>query len=482
MEEEILLWIWLQCCLGTNNMHINRIFECFENIEKIYCADEKELRLSGAFSEKEIYKVTNKNLEKAKKIYNDCKKLGYKVLPLDDCEYPRMLKDISSPPSVIYVKGEMPDQNNFYVAVVGTRQSTNLGKKTAFNFSYELAKRNTVIVSGGALGIDMQAHIGALQAGGTTVCVLGCGINYNYLSSNLSLRNRIAKNGALISEYPPDYPPAKYTFPQRNRIISGMSHCTLVVEAGKNSGALITAKDAAKQNKTIFAVPGSVDNFSSQGSNILLKEGAKTALNYCDILNWYKSRENDENKNGHYGDTKDIKNIKIEKKRRSKSTNSETTQQEPQNDSYKERIRLILENYDNNFDDNFNGNFDEKTLDDNLKNSANQIKGTDSRVQKQKKPLNVTEYNKKKTPEKVGGERKNIKELKKDKKNSMERLTENASAVYDTISDEPVHVDDIKLKTGLTVSQLLTALTELELNGFIVSLSGRRYIRNADKG
>ena len=261
-----------------------------------------------------------------------------------------------------------------------------------------------------------------------------------------------------------------------------MSHCTLVVEAGKNSGALITAKDAAKQNKTIFAVPGSVDNFSSQGSNILLKEGAKTALNYCDILNWYKSRENDENKNGHYGDTKDIKNIKIEKKRRSKSTNSETTQQEPQNDSYKERIRLILENYDNNFDDNFNGNFDEKTLDDNLKNSANHIKGTDSRVQKQKKPLNVTEYNKKKTPKKVGGERKNIKELKKDKKNSMERLTENASAVYDTISDEPVHVDDIKLKTGLTVSQLLTALTELELNGFIVSLSGRRYIRNADKG
>lgn len=404
----MIFWLWLQCCLGVDNSRIHRIFENFDNAEQIYLADENELRLSGTFTENELSKLINKNLDVAKRLYNNSLVLGYDIFSIKDNNYPKALKSIPTPPVVIYVKGKIPSENKLYVSMVGTRQPSNVGRDTAFSISYNLAKSGAVIVSGGALGIDMQAHKGAIQAGGETVCVLGCGINYNYLPSNENLRDEIVKHGAIISEYPPFYPPTKFTFPKRNRIISGLSDCTVIVEAGKNSGALITAKYATKQKKTVFAVPGSVDNINSQGSNMLIREGAKTALNSTDILSWYKSRKNNiSDSNG------------------------------------------ITEKAVNNII-----NVNKKQKRENLKKSD-------------KKEIFVSQtYNEK-----------SIKPEHNNTDNISEQLTESALAVYDTISDEPVHVDIIKMKTGLPVNEILIALTELEMEELIIPWSGRRYIR-----
>lgn len=420
MDNNIIFWIWLQCCLGADNSHIHNIFDIFSDAIKIYLSDEKELTASGVFTSKELLKLKNKNLDTAKKIYNNSCMLGYDIFSLQDKNYPELLKNIPTPPVVIYVKGKIPSKDRLFVAMVGTRHSSFTGKKTAFSLSYDLAKNGAVVVSGGALGIDMQAHTGAIMAGGETVCVMGCGINYNYLTANKNLRDEISKHGALISEYPPDYPPAKYTFPKRNRIISGMSDCTVVIEAGKTSGALITAQDAVKQHRTVFAVPGSVENASSLGSNLLIKEGAKTLLDFNDILEWYKaSGKNNVNK---------ITVENIEKIRRLGNKKVK---------SKKEKVVSVVHN-----------NYKDKSSKNNLSDD------------------NADIYNKKE----VNGKENENKIL-------HEMLTENASAVYDTISDTPIHVDEIKTLTNLKINEVLSALTELEMNGLVTLHSGRRYIR-----
>jgi DNA processing protein len=173
------------------------------------------------------------------------------------------------------------------IAVVGTRKSTQTGIEIAFDFCMDMARAGAVIVSGGALGIDTAAHKGALQGGGKTIAVLGCGINYNYLMENASLRAVISQNGALVSEYPPDTPSAASNFPIRNRIISGLSLGTLVIEAAEKSGSLITADLALEQGRDVFAVPGSLKNPVSAGTNNLIKAGAKAVSNAFDILEEY---------------------------------------------------------------------------------------------------------------------------------------------------------------------------------------------------
>ncbi len=173
---------------------------------------------------------------------------------------------------------------------MGTRKATATGVATARSFAFELAKQGTVVVSGGALGIDTAAHKGALQAGGKTVCVLGCGIDYNYLMGNASLREAIALSGAVISEYPPNTQAVNSNFPIRNRIISGLTLGTLVVEAAGKSGSLITAQYALEQGRDVFAVPAGIYSPVSQGVNGLIKSGAKPVSNAGEILEEYLYR------------------------------------------------------------------------------------------------------------------------------------------------------------------------------------------------
>lgn len=410
--DKNIFWIWLQCCLGVDNPRIHRIFEIFEDAYQIYNANENELKISGVFIDKEILKLTDKNLDTAKKIYNKCFLHGYNIFSLQDENYPERLRKIPTPPVVIYVKGRIPDGNRLFAAIVGTRHSSIMGRKTAFSIAYDLAKSGAVVVSGGAMGIDTQSHLGAIQAGGETVCVLGCGINYDYLPTLENMRNEISKHGALISEYPPDYPPTKYTFPKRNRIISGMSDCTVVVEAGKTSGALITAKEAVKQHRTVFAVPGSIESQSTTGSNLLIQEGAKTLLSAENIIDWYNSKNQKDN-------------------------NEKISETEINPDSI-EKIRKKSE---------------------------------------KKKILPTTEKN----PEvRSLSHKQTVKTEKNEKKENKipdGLLTENALALYHTISETPIHVNDIKLATGLKINDILSALTELEMNDLIVVHPGKRYTK-----
>lgn len=284
-------WIWLQHALGAGSQKPHRILTDFQNAQAFYEAGELERRLLGIFTQKELSLLSDYTLEEATAVLEYCEKVGLQVITPQSDDYPVCLKNIHNPPCVLYVKGSLPQVDSQpSIAVVGTRNATNAGIKIAFEFGYQLAKAGAVVVSGGALGIDTAAHKGALQAGGKTVCVLGCGIEYRYLMDNASLRAAIAQSGAVVSEYSFNTPPSKMSFPIRNRIISGLSAGTLVVEAAGKSGSLITANLALEQGRDVFAVPCGLDNPVSQGVNNLIKIGAKPVSNADEILEEYEYR------------------------------------------------------------------------------------------------------------------------------------------------------------------------------------------------
>lgn len=279
-------WIWLTNALGYNTPKQKRVFELYENIRNFYEGGEKEWRFCGIFTEREIESLKRTSLNASQKILSRCMELGYSVLTFDSAEYPETLFHIYAPPAVLYVSGELPDfVHRLSVAIVGSRNPREYGVKHSYNFAYNLAKAGVTVVSGGALGIDCASHRGALNAQGITVCVLGCGINANYLSENARMRQNITFKGALVSEYPPDTPPKPYYFPARNRIISALSDGVLVIEAGEKSGSLITADFALEQGKELFALMGPADSKSDCGSNKLIKDGcAVPVTEYTDIL------------------------------------------------------------------------------------------------------------------------------------------------------------------------------------------------------
>jgi len=211
---------------------------------------------------------------------------GIKTISLEDKNYPKLLKEIKNPPKVLYCRGEvLPKENCF--AIVGTRRCSTYGKEIALEIAGDLAETGLTIVSGLAPGIDTFAHQAAVERGKRTIAVLGTGIDEKsiYPTSNIKLARKILEtSGYLISEYPPGTPGSKFTFPQRNRIISGLSLGVLVVEAKDKSGALITAQWAKKQGRKIFAVPGPIHSSNSKGPNKLIKEGAKLVESANDIL------------------------------------------------------------------------------------------------------------------------------------------------------------------------------------------------------
>lgn len=199
-------------------------------------------------------------------------------------EYPALLKEIKAYPKELYYIGNVEVLKRKCVAVVGSRSTTQYGRKTASEIAGKLAEKGVTIVSGMARGIDTCAHRGTLAAGGDTVAVLGCGVDICYPKENSQLKQEIEEKGLIISEYPPGTEPMPYHFPQRNRIISGLSAVTVVVQARNNSGALITAELAAEQGREVFAVPGNIDSEYNLGNNKLIRDGARLILNTGDVL------------------------------------------------------------------------------------------------------------------------------------------------------------------------------------------------------
>jgi DNA processing protein len=207
-------------------------------------------------------------------------------IALQDKEYPAILKEIHDPPKELYIKGEIISQDKIAIAIVGTRKFTQYGKQVTYDISGNLAKLGITIVSGLARGIDAFAHEAALESGGRTIAVLGSGLDREsfFPSSNWSLSEKIAKQGAIITEYSFGTRGTHFTFPQRNRIVSGLSLGVVIIEAPEKSGALITASLALEQNREVFAVPGNIYENNSQGTNKLIKMGAKLVTGIEDIL------------------------------------------------------------------------------------------------------------------------------------------------------------------------------------------------------
>ena len=233
-------WIWITLSIGYNNPKVKRISEMYSDVSAFYYGGISEWRLCGIFSQKDLERFSSTGLDDAKKIVDGCIECNYSILCIDDELFPKCLYNIECPPALIYVNGVMPDiDNTFSIGIVGTRRATKYGIENSYRFAYALSKYGTIIVSGGALGVDGASHRGALATGGITICVRGCGLNCSYLRENSDIRSTIPKRGAVISEYPPDETPRNYYFPARNRIIAALSDGLLVMEAGKNMTTII---------------------------------------------------------------------------------------------------------------------------------------------------------------------------------------------------------------------------------------------------
>lgn len=287
MKDNKKYWVWLSLALGPSTRN-DAILSAYPDPEKLYFSTEKERIISGAFTKRQLEKIANAKLEDAEKIVATCEKYGWQIVTPDDRNYPAGLRKLIDMPVVLYVDGDISClRGKVIIAVVGTRKPCDESVAIARRISSDLSKAGAVVVSGGALGIDSAAHEAALESGGKTVCVLGCGLGSDYLRDNEPLRREVSRNGALVTEYPPMTGASRATFPARNRIISGMSHGVLVVEAGEKSGSLITANRASEQARDVFAIPGSIITSAYTGANALIRDGAKAVSGARDILASY---------------------------------------------------------------------------------------------------------------------------------------------------------------------------------------------------
>ncbi len=280
--NEVDALLILNAIPGLGSIRIRRLLAFFRKAKNIFSSSEKTFACLG------VPENVRKNLRVFDKDaflqseYQKLKEEKVKVITIQDEEYPRLLKEIPDPPIVLYVKGKLSP--NGCIAVVGSRRSSLYGMKMAERLSRELSQRGVGIVSGLARGIDTSAHRGALAGGGRTYAVLGSGLSAIYPPENITLAQKISQDGAIISEFPMATPPLASHFPRRNRIISGLSMGVVVVEASRRSGALITARYALEQGREVFALPGQVDHPTAQGTNQLIRDGAKLLTHIDDIF------------------------------------------------------------------------------------------------------------------------------------------------------------------------------------------------------
>ncbi|MCC8073826.1 MAG: DNA-processing protein DprA [Clostridiales bacterium] len=289
MSENVRYYLWLQRALGEG-AHIKRILEDFGSAKDLYDANILEWRMCSELTSKQIDRLECTKLTDVDEIIYTCDENNWQIIDYDDELYPKRLKEIYNPPAVLFVDGTMPDfDNTVTIGIVGTRKASEYAIKVTHIMSRGITEAGALVVSGGALGIDTAAHKGAIMAGGKTVAVLGCGLGVPYLMANKSLRDTIKSNGALITEYPPFIRASKYTFPMRNRLISGLSLGVLVTEAGVKSGSLITANFALEQDRDVFAIPVSILSTDFSGTNKLIEDGAKVVTKPEHIVEGYAS-------------------------------------------------------------------------------------------------------------------------------------------------------------------------------------------------
>ena len=384
--KDKLYWVWAQNALGiSSSVKSDEIISYFGNAESLYFAGEYEWRISGIFTPGQINKLKTTTLDEAKKIVSDCQRYRIKIITPDDANYPSMLFKLPNLPLVLYVRGNLDClKNKISIAVVGAREASDIGARIARALSASLSRSGALIVSGAAKGIDSAAHNGALDAGANTVAVLGCGFGTDYLPENEPLRREIAGHGALVTEYPPLTPALGRNFPFRNRIISGLSYGTIVIEANEKSGSLRTVGHAIEQGRDIFAVPGDITSSMNMGTNKLLRDGAKPVFNAMDVLEEYAER---------FPDLLDIN-----------------------------KIETVL---------------------------TMQTPSAKPKTAEKKKPFV--------------------------KPTVSQNISDKAKLICDAFTTDTMQAEELILKTKLSTSDFLTAMTELELLGIIEPLAGKNY-------
>lgn len=289
--SHIAAWVALSLALGPRSKRFSALYAHFGSPEAILAAEGEEIRaLFPDIGEGALAALRyDGHADEVARILSYCQRTGVDVLVPDSEDYPKSLLAIAEPPVVLYCRGKLPASGERpFVGAVGTRSMDAYGARVAYKISFELAAAGAVIVSGMADGIDGVCHAAALDADGATVAVLGCGIDQVYPRHHGRLFAEIAEFGAVITEYAPGTLPHYRNFPARNRLISALSEAVLVVEGDEKSGALITARYALLQGKSLFAVPGNIDNPQSAGPNLLLRAGARAALCAEDILSHFR--------------------------------------------------------------------------------------------------------------------------------------------------------------------------------------------------
>lgn len=284
MSSDLQYWIGFNKVTGIGPVRLRALIDAFGGIEPAWKAAAEELRRTG-LGEKLVERLVQarSTLDLAAEL-KQLESRGLRTIPMDDPKYPSRLKEIESPPVVLYTWGELLPEDQWAAAVVGTRRATPYGKAVTAELAAGLAASGVTVVSGLARGIDGIAHQSALEAGGRSLAVLGSGLDQIYPPEHRNLAQSIAKSGAVVTDYSLGTRPEGGNFPARNRIIAGLSLAVIVVEAGESSGALITADFAAEQGRDVFAVPGRIYDRGSRGTNRLIASGAFPVTSVEDIL------------------------------------------------------------------------------------------------------------------------------------------------------------------------------------------------------
>ncbi len=365
--KELYYLLRLLAVNGIGNKRILNLVNTFGSLESIFKASNREIAdLLGIDYEIAAQIKKDKFKKFADKQISEVKEKNINVLTYWSSDYPEILKRIFSPPVILFYKGDIQKKDINSISVVGMRMPSRYGKQVTEYFCTELVSRGITIVSGMARGIDSIAHRCSLKNNGRTLAVLGSGLDVCYPPENRELFRDIIKSGAVISEFPLHTPPNKENFPRRNRLISGFSKGTLVVEGGSKSGSLITAYYALEQGKEVFAVPGNINSKRSQGTHMLIKEGAKLVEKVDDILEEISAFKGKEKSTNNYRSESEV--IKI--------------------------------------------------------------------------------------------------------------LTDDEVRVWDVLTDEPVHIDEIAIKAGMSTSEALTLLLSMELKDCIRQITGMKFIRS----
>lgn len=401
MGNEIY-WLWLQGAVGYA-APVKKLIEAFGDARGVYEASPVEIKdahIEG-YGPKKIEKIKETDIDDYFEIIDFCRKHKIHIITPDSEYYPSRLLEIDNYPLVLYVRGDYTCLNSkVALGFIGSRTPSLYGEEASQAIVSELCLNDILIVSGGALGIDTIAHKTAIECGGKTVLVMGCGHGSGYLPENRELRKRVSENGALITEFPPYTNVTRSSFPQRNRIISGMSDGVVIAEAAKISGTFSTARHAIRQGRGLYVLPGDIKSGNFEGSNQLITEGAKPVFSAKDIFPGAKTIKKDSIKNG-----LPFENIDREassyKKRGGKKSSSKAC--------------------------------DETKMATDEKNNVNF--------------------------EKI----------------NLETISKNAGIVYNIMSDGVSEVDELIRQSGLEVRVVLSALTELEINGIVIKSGSGSY-------